>query len=74
MRRGLFVVAIAVALIAVPAAYALLAQQGVKTTRVYEQLPAAATDGSTNYFAWTQKPARGRSTSTPSSRARVTRA
>jgi hypothetical protein len=54
MRRGLFVVAIAVALLAVPTAYALLAQEGVKTTRLYEQVPAAATEGSTNYFAWTQ--------------------
>jgi hypothetical protein len=43
-----------VALLAAPAAYALLGQHGVKTTRLYEQLPAAATEGSTNYFAWTQ--------------------
>jgi hypothetical protein len=54
MRRGLFILATAVALLAVPAAYALLAQHGVKTTRVYEQLPAAATDGTTEYFAWTK--------------------
>jgi hypothetical protein len=53
MRRGL-IVATAVALLAAPAAYALVGQHGVKTTRVYEQLPAAATEGSTNYFAWTQ--------------------
>jgi hypothetical protein len=37
-----------------PAAYALLGQHGVKTTRLYEQLPAAATDGSTNHFACAQ--------------------
>lgn len=54
MRRGLFILAAAVALLAVPVAYALLAQHGVKTTRAYEQLPAAATDGTTEYFAWTQ--------------------
>lgn len=54
MRRGLFILAAVVALLAVPAAYALLAQHGVKTNRVYEQLPAAATDAATEYFAWTQ--------------------
>jgi len=54
MRRGLFIVAAAAALIAVPAAYALLSQQGVKTSRLYEQVPAAAEDGSTQYFAWSQ--------------------
>lgn len=53
MRRGLLVVAAAAALIAVPAAYALLSQHGVKTTRLYEQLPAA-TEGSTQYVAWSQ--------------------
>jgi hypothetical protein len=54
MRRGLFIVAVVAALVAVPAAYALLSQHGVKTTGLYEQLPAAATDGTTQYFAWTQ--------------------
>ena len=54
MRRGLFIVALVAALIAVPAAYALLNQHGVKTSGLYEQLPAAATDGTTQYFAWTQ--------------------
>jgi hypothetical protein len=54
MRGGLFIVAATVALLAAPTAYALLGQHGVKTTRLYEQLPAAATDGSTNYFAWAQ--------------------
>ena len=54
MRRGLFIVATAVALVVVPAAYALLAQQGVKTSGLHERLPAAATDGTTEYFAWSQ--------------------
>jgi hypothetical protein len=54
MRRGLFIVATAVVLLAAQAAYALLGPHGVKTTPLYEQLPAAATDGSTDYFAWAQ--------------------
>ena len=54
MRRGLVIVAAAAALIAVPAAYALLAQHGVKTTGLAEYFPAAATDGTTEYFAWSQ--------------------
>jgi hypothetical protein len=54
MRRGLFIVAAAAALIAVSAAYALLSQHGVKTTRLYERYPAAAVDGGTSYFAWSQ--------------------
>jgi hypothetical protein len=54
MRRGLVIVVIAAALVAVPAAGALLSQQGVKTTGLYEQVPAAETDGSTQYFAWSQ--------------------
>jgi hypothetical protein len=36
------IVATAVALLAAPAAYALLGQNGVEATRLYEQLPAAA--------------------------------
>jgi hypothetical protein len=54
MRRGLVIVACVTFLIAAPVAYALLSQQGVKTTRLYEQYPAAAVDGGTNYFAWSQ--------------------
>ncbi|HKO75426.1 MAG TPA: hypothetical protein VJU01_08950 [Gaiellaceae bacterium] len=54
MRRGLLVVAAVAALLAVPVAYALLSQHGVKTTPLYEQLPAASADGSTQYFAWSQ--------------------
>jgi hypothetical protein len=54
MRRGLVITAVAAALIAAPAAYALLAQHGVKTSGLYERLPAAATDGTTEYFAWSQ--------------------
>lgn len=54
MRRGLFIVVIATALVAVPGANALLSQLGVKTTGLYEQVPAAAEDGSTQYFAWSQ--------------------
>ena len=54
MHRGLLIVAAVAALVVVPAAYALLSQHGVKTTGLYEQLPAAATDGTTQYFAWTQ--------------------
>ena len=54
MRRGLFIVAVVAALVVVPAAYALLSQHGVKTSGLYEQLPAAETDGTTQYFAWTQ--------------------
>ena len=42
------------ALVVVPAAYALLSQHGVKTSGFYEQLPAAETDGTTQYLAWTQ--------------------
>jgi hypothetical protein len=53
-HRGLLIVAAIVALVVVPTAYALLSQQGVKTTRLYEQVPAAATDGATDYFAWSQ--------------------
>jgi hypothetical protein len=48
------VVATVVALVAVPAADALLDQLGVKTSRLYEQQPAAATDGGAEYFAWSQ--------------------
>jgi len=54
MRRGLLIAAVVAALFAVPAAYALLNQHGVKTSRLYEQLPAAETDGTTQYFAWSQ--------------------
>ena len=54
MRRGLFIVAVVAALVVVPAAFALLSQHGVKTSGLYEQLPAAETDGTTQYFAWTQ--------------------
>lgn len=54
MRRGLFIVAAVAALVVVPAAFALLSQHGVKATGLYEQLPAAETDGTTQYFAWTQ--------------------
>ena len=54
MRRGLFIVAVVAALVVVHAAYALLSQHGVKTSGLYEQLPAAETDGTTQYFAWTQ--------------------
>ena len=54
MRRGLFIIAVVAALVVVPAAYALLSQHGVKTSGLYEQLPAAETDGTTQYFAWTQ--------------------
>ena len=55
MRRGLVITsAVLLALVASGTAYALLTQQGVKTTRLYEQLPAAAVDGSVKYFAWTQ--------------------
>ena len=49
------VVAAGVALVAVPAADAArLDQFGVKTSRLYEQQPAAATDGGAEYFAWSQ--------------------
>jgi hypothetical protein len=54
MRRGLLLTTILVALAAAPVAYALLAQQPVKTSRFYEQAPAAAWDGNVSYFAWTQ--------------------
>ncbi len=54
MRGGLLVVAVVAALVAVPAAYARLSQHGVKTSRLYEQLPASETDGTTQYFAWSQ--------------------
>jgi len=54
MRRGLFLVAVVAALLAVPAAFAVLNQHGVKTSGRYEELPAAETDGTTQYFAWTQ--------------------
>ena len=54
MRRGLFIVAGVAALSLVPVAYALLGQHGVKTTRLYERYPAAASAGGTKYFAWSQ--------------------
>jgi hypothetical protein len=54
MRRGLLLTAILVTLAAAPTAYALLTQQAVKTSRFYEQLPAAARAGGVKYFAWTQ--------------------
>ena len=56
MRTGPLIAATAVvALVAVPAAdAALLDQFGVKTSRLYEQQPAAATDGGAEYFAWSQ--------------------
>ena len=54
MRRGLLIVAVVAASVVVPAAYALLSQHGVKTTGLYEQLPAAETDGTTQYLAWSQ--------------------
>jgi hypothetical protein len=56
MRRGLalIILGVAIALAAAPGSYALLAQEPVKTTRFYEQLPAAATAGGVKYFAWTQ--------------------
>ena len=54
MRRGLFIVAITAALVAVPPAYGLLSQQGVNTTGLYEQVPAAEIDGTMQYFAWSQ--------------------
>jgi hypothetical protein len=55
MRTGPLIAATAVvALVAVPAADALLDQFGVKTSRLYEQQPAAATDGGDDYFAWSQ--------------------
>jgi len=54
MRRGLFLVAVVAALLAVPTAFAVLSQHGVKTSGRYEELPAAETDGTTQYFAWTQ--------------------
>jgi hypothetical protein len=54
MRGGLLVFATVGALVAAPVAYALLAQQPVKTTRLYEQLPAAQTASGVRYFAWTQ--------------------
>jgi hypothetical protein len=54
MRRGLLVFASVAALVAAPVAYALLAQQPVKTTRRYERLPAAQTASGVRYFAWTQ--------------------
>jgi hypothetical protein len=50
MRRGFYIVAGIAALVAATAAYALLGQQGVKTSNLYEELPAAATDGSVDYF------------------------
>jgi hypothetical protein len=57
MRGGLLVFAAVGALVAAPVAYALLAQQPVKTTRLYEQLPAAQTASGVRYFAWTQNTA-----------------
>jgi hypothetical protein len=54
MRKGLLVSVGLGALVTAPVAYALLAQQPVKTTRLYEQLPAAQTSSAVRYFAWTQ--------------------
>jgi hypothetical protein len=54
MRTSLLLIGAVAALVAAPVAYALLSQQPVKTTRFYEQAPAAAIDGSIKYFAWTQ--------------------
>ena len=54
MRRGLVLTVCAALLIAVPAAYALLSQHGVKTTRLYERYPAAAVDSGTHYLGWSQ--------------------
>jgi len=54
MRGGLLIVAVFAASVVVPAAYALLSQHGVKTTGLYEQLPAAESDGTTQYLAWSQ--------------------
>ena len=74
MRTGpLIAVVAASALVAVPAGEAPLDQLGVKTSRLYEQQPAAATEGGTAYFAWSRNPAPGRTTSTPFSPARAIR-
>jgi len=54
MRRGLLIAAAVIALVVAPSASALPDQVGVKTSRLDEQLPAAATDGTTEYFAWSQ--------------------
>lgn len=73
MRRGLFIVAVVAALVVVPAAFALLSQHGVKATGLYEQLPAAETDGTTQYSRGPRTRARTGTTSTPSSRGPATR-
>jgi hypothetical protein len=58
MLRSLLLIGAVAALVAAPVAYALLSQQPVKTTRFYEQLPAAAKDDfGVNWFAWTQNTA-----------------
>jgi hypothetical protein len=60
MRRGLalIILGVAIALAAAPGSYALLAQQGVKTSRFYEQTPAAEIDAfGVRWFAWTQNTA-----------------
>jgi hypothetical protein len=54
MRWALLVLTSAAALLAIPAASAAPAQEGVKTTGLFERHPAAATDGITEYFAWSQ--------------------
>jgi hypothetical protein len=54
VRKGLLASAAIAALVAPPVAYALLAQQPVKTSRLDEQLPAAQTASGVRYFAWTQ--------------------
>jgi hypothetical protein len=54
MRRGLLVIAGLAGLVVATAAYALLSQHAVKTTKLHEDLPAAATGAGLNYFAWTQ--------------------
>jgi len=58
MRRGLALTAILVSLAVAPTAYALLTQQAVKTSRFYEELPAADRDQfGVKWFAWTQNTA-----------------
>jgi hypothetical protein len=54
VRKGLLASAAVAALVAAPVAYALLAQQPVKASRLYEQLPAAQTASGVKYFTWTQ--------------------
>jgi len=48
MRRGLLVIAGIAALVCTGAAYALLRQHAVKTTKLHEDLPAAATGSGLN--------------------------